>query len=249
MSIGEVIELVQSSVVPPFSALFLYGSYARGDHDATSDIDVIQVTASHSAPYSKGKINFTCYTPDQLIQLARRGSLFARHLVSEAKSLDDPGGFLSALRAAYVAPRDYACVFREVVGAIPVVAIREHEFEEERRHYSATAGYLLRTYVYAKAFEMGAKSFSMSHVTDVVNDERPRSRLLDMKLHQGYSEFRRVVDLLFELTATPPFYREEPLEVFVANSYGSCDLAVILGLRVLARGDLLTYVFIPQQRD
>jgi hypothetical protein len=96
---------------------------------------------------------------------------------------------------------------------------------------------------------MGAKSFSMSHVTDVVNDERPRSRLLDMKLHQGYSEFRRVVDLLFELTATPPFYREEPLEVFVANSYGSCDLAVILGLRVLARGDLLTYVFIPQQRD
>jgi hypothetical protein len=246
VSIGEILALTRASVVPPSLGLFLYGSYARGDSDGASDIDIVQLSPTHTAPYSKGRVNITCYTRGELVRLAESGSLFARHLVTEAIPLDDPGQFLSTLRTAYVAPRDYGQVVREVIGSIPIVAVGEREFEMNGRHYSATASYLLRSHVYAKAFELGARSFSMRHVAEVVSDERPRDRLRDLKLRQGYSEFRCVVDLLFELTATPPFRREESLEAFVVNSYGSCDLAVILGLRVLARGNPLTYVLIPQ---
>jgi hypothetical protein len=249
VSTGELLALAQACVVPPFSALFLYGSYARGDNDGASDVDIIQVSPTHTAPYSKGRINITCYGREELISLAESGSLFARHIITEAIPLDDPEQFLSTLRTAYVAPRDYGNIVKEVIGAIPIVAIGERGFEIDSRHYCATASYLLRSYLYARAFDLGAKSFSMRHVAEVLSDERPRNRLLELKLHQGYSEFRCVVDLLFELTATPPFCREESLEVFVVNSYGSCDLAVILGLRVLARGNLLTYVFTPQKRD
>lgn len=247
MSIVEITELVRDAIVSPSLALLLYGSYARGDFEQSSDIDILQVTATHTAPYSIGNINVTCYTPGQLTGLARNGSLFARHLVSEALPIDDPTGFLDSLRSKYVAPKDYRSVFYEISGAVPIVAITNDIFEESPRHYSATASYLLRTYVYAKAVELGARSFSMQHVGDLIGDHRPRQRLIDLKLNHRYSQFYGVVNLLFEFTGLVPFDRKESLQAFVANSHGSFELAVILGLRVLARGNLLTYVFIQPQ--
>lgn len=91
--------------------------------------------------------------------------------------------------------------------------------------------------------ESGACSFSMQHVSDVIGDDRPRQRIGDLRLNGQYPQFRAVVDLLLELTEVAMFYRTESLEAFVVNAYGSYDLAVILGLRILARGNLLTYNF------
>lgn len=235
--------MVRSAVVPPVSALFLYGSLARGDALESSDIDILQVSPAHRSPYSQGRVNVTCYTRGQLTRLAESGSLFVRHLVSEAIPLDDPTDLLGALRSAYVAPADYGRVYSAVVGAVPIVAIGEQVYRQTARHYAATAGYLLRTYVYARAFERGATSFSMQHISEVIGDSRPRERILALRLKQDYAHFRDVVDLLFEIAGTAPFYRQESLEAFVVNSYGSCELAVILGLRILARGDLFNYVF------
>jgi hypothetical protein len=173
--------------------------------------------------------------------LAKNGSLFAKHLVLEAVPLVDPDNLLEILKAVYTEPSEYLSVCAEVKGAIPLVAIDEITFDENPRHYSSTAAYLLRTYVYAKAFQQGAKSFSMDYVAKLTGDLRPRLRLSDLRSHKTYSHFRGVVDLLFDLTETEPFAREETLEAFIVNSQGSCDLAVILGLRILARGELLTY--------
>lgn len=241
MCIDEILEVVIPAIVPPFSALLLYGSCARGDQDPSSDIDILQVTPAHSAPYARGKLNITCYTAGQLTTLARSGSLFVRHLVLEAVPLIDPDNILGTLQAEYVEPRSYQAVFKEVVGALPIVAIAENAFNENPCHYSSTAAYLLRTYVYAKAFDLGSGSFSMRHVANMTGDVRPLKLLRDLRLHKTYACFRRVVDLTFELTQITPFCREESLEAFVVNSYGNCDLAVILGLRTLARGELLTY--------
>src|SRR6516225_10395691 len=90
--VREVVEVIR----PPFTALFLYGSHARGDAEETSDVDVLQVTPSHTAPYTVGRVNVTCYTLEQLLRLARHGSLFARHLVEEALPLADPQDVLGA---------------------------------------------------------------------------------------------------------------------------------------------------------
>jgi hypothetical protein len=240
---SENLAAIREAVVPPFLALFLYGSYARGDEGQLSDIDILQLVPTHTAPYSRGKINVTCYTPDQLTRLAKNGSLFVRHLISEAIALEDPTNFLKTLRSTYVAPGDYKHVCADVTSALPLVAIPEAAYRNNWCHYAATGAYLLRTYVYAKAFSLGATSFSMQHITDVIGDWRPRQRLVDLRLHQDYDRFRDVVAFLFEVTNTPPFCRYESLEAFVVNSYGSCELAVILGLRILARGSLLTYAW------
>lgn len=247
MSIDEITTLVRSAAVPPFAALFLYGSYARGDYDESSDIDIIQVTAKAAAPYAEAKINFTCYTAEQLTILAKNGSLFAKHLVLEAVPLVDPDNLLGTLKSIYVDPNDYQGLCRDIKCAIPVVAISEDTFKENSRHYSAAAAYLLRTYAYARAFETGANSFSMRHVADQLGDTRPTERLSDLRRRQEYRQFQEVVDLLKEFTQSEYSLREESLEAFVVNSFGSCELAVLIGLRILARGDLVTYFLIRER--
>jgi hypothetical protein len=244
---ADILEIILPLAVPPFRALLLYGSYARGEQDESSDLDILQLTTTHTSSYSRGKVNFTCYTRDQLFTLAINGALFARHLALEGVSLFDPNGILTELKAAYVAPVNYSRIQDEVIQAIPLVAIRKHEFVEHPYQYCSTASYLLRTFVYARAFQQGAESFSMKHISSVNGDNRPRQRLVELRECKDYSRFRSVVDLLFELADTPFFIRQESLEALVLNMFGVCDLAVILGLRILAHGELISYPVVRSQ--
>ena len=247
MSTAEILALIGPYIVPPFSALLLYGSHARQDDDETSDVDILQLTPVHAAPYSNGRLNFTCYTPEQLITLAKKGTLFARHLVLEAVPLLDPSDFLGTLRSAYVLPTSYHSVYTEAKRAVPLVAIDEEEFQKHKGQFCSTATYLLRTCVYAKAFESGAQSFSMQHVAELTGDSRPRQVLSKLRECKSYDAFRSVTDLLFEITDTHRFIRGESLEALVLNMFGVCDLAVILGLRILAGGELITYPVLRPQ--
>ena len=157
MSISEILELTHRAAVPPYSALLLFGSYARGDQDSASDIDIIQVTPVRTKSYTEGKINVTCYTPEQLLGMARGGSMFARHLVMEAVPLVDPAHFVERLRTEYTPPQNYHDVRCEVTCAVPLVAIDGGIFAEGPHYYSATASYLVRTFVYAMAFDAGPR--------------------------------------------------------------------------------------------
>lgn len=248
MSIANILTLINAAVSPPYSALFLYGSYARGDQTSSSDIDILQVTPTHTAPYSTGLISVTCYTPTQILDLANNGSLFVRHLVSEAVPLEDPHDFFRLLQRSYSPPSNYDHIHREIAAAIPIIFIDEDEYNNNTRHYAATASYLMRTHVYASAFEQGAKSFAMRHVSEVIEDLRPYEYLRELRSNRDYRTFSKVVKLLCDRTGVPIDYRRESLEAFVVNAYGRSELAVILGLRVIARGDLVTYLFIGSRR-
>lgn len=249
MFTADILCLIEPLAVPPFSALLLYGSYARQEADEASDVDILQVTAVRKASYSRGKVNFTCYTPEQLLTLAKNGAMFARHLALESVALFDPEGFLRTLASAYKPPKTYAEIYKAAIQAIPLVAVDEGEFGNRPRQYSSTASYLLRTYVYAKAFESGAQSFSMQHVANLTGDNRPRRVLMELRERNTYGAFRSVVDLLLQITDTQSFVRRESLEAFVLNMFGVCDLAVILGLRILAGGgELITYPVVRPER-
>jgi len=195
VSIDEIWELARQALVPPFSAVFLFGSYARGDQDRTSDVDILQVAPTRTKSYSKGNMNVTCYTPDQLIALSKSGSMFARHLVLEAVPIFDPENFLGILKAGYVPANDYLKVCGEVTCAIPLLAVAREEFDQNPRYYSAAAAHLLRTYVYAKAFTLGAQSFSMRVIAHNSGDYRPRECLIGLRLSETYSQFWSVVAL------------------------------------------------------
>jgi hypothetical protein len=235
--IQELVDVIR----PPFTALFLYGSHARGDAENTSDVDVLQVTPTHTAPYAVGRVNVTCYTLEQLLRLARRGGLFTRHLVDEAMPLADPQDVLGAVRSAYVPPSDYAGLKKEVCGCAPLLDVAEPEFIENVEGLSSLVSYLIRTYLYATAFDHGARSFSMGHVLDLLGQDRASITLSNIRSLRNFPAFAAARAFFEELTGTICQRTEASLEAFIVNASAHNDLAIILGLRVLARGRPFTY--------
>jgi predicted nucleotidyltransferase len=235
--IREVVGVIR----PPFTALFLYGSHARGDAEKTSDVDVLQVTPTHTAPYAVGRVNVTCYTLEQLLRLARRGGLFTRHLVEEALPLADPQDVLGALRSAYVRPLDYDRVKKEVCSCAPLLDVAEPQFIENVEDLISLVTYLIRTYLYATAFDHGARSFAMGHVLDLLGQDRARITLSNVRSQRNFPAFAAARALFEELTGTICQRMESSLEAFIVNASAQNDLAMILGLRLLARGRPFTY--------
>ena len=231
---------IQTLITPPFKALFLYGSYARGDAQDTSDVDVLQVTPAHTGPYAVGRFNITCYTFDQLLRLARRGGLFARHLVEEALPLADPQDLLGTLKSAYVALQTYHGVRNEVCGCAPLLDVEESEFNENVEGLSSLVSYLVRTHLYASAFDQGARSFAMRHVLDLLGQHKAGAILSSVR-QRNFLAFVTARKLFEELTGVTCHRMEGSLEAFIVNASAHNDLAMVLGLRLLARGRPFTY--------
>jgi predicted nucleotidyltransferase len=229
------------AVKPPFWALFLYGSHARGDAQEASDVDILQVTLAHTAPYAVGQINITCYTLEQLLRLARQGGLFARHIVEEALPLTDPHDVLRDLKEAYVRPLDYHGVKTDVCGCAPLLDVSDSEFCENANGLGSLVSYLIRSYLYATAFDQGAKSFAMRHVLTLLGQQRASNILLNVRSRRDISAFATARAFFEELTGTFCQRKEGSLEAFVVNASAQNELAMILGLRLLARGRPFTY--------
>ncbi len=229
------------AVKPPFRALLLYGSHARGDVHEGSDVDILQVTSTHTAPYAVGRVNVTCYTLDQLLRLARKGGLFARHIIEEALPLTDPSDIFGALQAAYVRPLDYHEAIAEIVGCGPLLDVTDSEFKNDADGLSSLVSYLVRSYLYAIAFERGANSFSMAHVLELLGQQRASAILSDVRSQRSALAFALARSFFEELTGTACQRTEGSLEAFLVNASVDNELAVVLGLRLLAKGRPFTY--------
>jgi predicted nucleotidyltransferase len=221
-------------------ALFLYGSHARGDADETSDVDILQVTIVPTAPYAIGRFNVTCYTLDQLLEIARTGGLFARHVVSEAVPLSDSEGLLEILKSAYAAPDNYDDLRAHVYGCAPLLDVEESEFLDNANGLSSLVSYLVRTHLYATAFDQGARSFAMQHIIEVLGHKKARAILSNVKDHT-FPAFVAARQFFKDLTGVICQRQEESVEAFIVNASAQNPLAMILGLRLLARGRLFTY--------
>lgn len=241
MSIANNPPEILDAIRPPFTALILYGSHARGDAAETSDVDVLQVTTAHTPPYAVGPLNVTCYTIEQLMRIACRGGLFVRHLVQEARPILDPENVLGAIKSAYVALGSYDAVREEVCGCAPLLDVAESHFFENANGLTSTASYLIRTYLYATAFDQGARSFAMTHVLDTLDEHRAGVTLSNLRSHRNFSAFTDAREVFEELTGTTCQRTEGSLEAFIVNESGKNELAMILGLRLLARGRPFTY--------
>jgi len=75
--------------------LLLYGSFARGDFQLNSDIDLLIIVGTHSHKIVYNKLNISYYNLKKITEMSESGSLFLFHLNREAKIIIDEDKILS----------------------------------------------------------------------------------------------------------------------------------------------------------
>lgn len=140
-------------------AVMLYGSQARGDARSDSDIDVLQVVEDRARSYSVGELNISAYTATHLQELARRGSLFIRHLCADGIILSDPEGALEGVLAAYRDPVSYDALRSEL--AVVTAALRLPGADIYELAARRAAAFTVRSLVYAACAEVGTWEFDI----------------------------------------------------------------------------------------
>jgi serine/threonine protein phosphatase 1 len=197
MSAAPDFSLLRGSLRGRLSAWWLFGSHARGEATALSDIDVLQVSDAPALPYTAGPVQVTVYTAQQLRRMAESGSLFAYHLVTVAKVGDDDTNLLDDLRRQFRRPRTYAGLRSEISSASVLLDASMEEFGERVESYASTARYLLRSYVYSILMDREEMTFSWSKASMTLDDPRllqfPREAA-----KWSYVEFEKARELVWE---------------------------------------------------
>src|SRR5205809_982801 len=91
--------------------VFLFGSYARGDQDESSDIDILVITHGEKLLSEilslvpdleiKTKLSLAPYSSSIFVALYKSGSLFVKHLITEGKLLYDDGFYTTLSRQPF----------------------------------------------------------------------------------------------------------------------------------------------------
>lgn len=157
---GHILERLRG----PSVAVMLYGSQARGDARADSDVDVLQVVEYGPRSYSVDELNISAYTATHLYELAERGSLFVRHLLYDGIPLWDPTGVLEKVLSAYRQPRSYDALRSEL--AVVTAALRLPGADLYPRAARRAASFAVRSLVYAACAEVGPSEFDVLRASE-----------------------------------------------------------------------------------
>lgn len=143
-------------------ALLLYGSWARGDADADSDLDVLMLdtTASFSRA-SGGKVSLAKYELRQLKELS--GTLFGYHLARDGLILSDPSRKLTGVLASILPPAPGSVISR-IRSLTPVLDLPDADRQGYLEGLTKVARYLLRSAMYAQALDDGQPCFSVREI-------------------------------------------------------------------------------------
>jgi hypothetical protein len=145
--------------------VLLYGSYARGDADPGSDVDLLVLADRPAGSRSTGAVSVSIYTPAQLATAA--GTLFGMHLDRDGIIVSDTGGQLRRLLATMGEP-DPDEVFKMIrhLGAV----LEDEPDDAHLAGRTRVARYLLRTGTYVAALAEGRPCFSVKELAARAGD-------------------------------------------------------------------------------
>lgn len=148
--------------------LLLYGSRARGDFDAHSDVDLSAITANDAPePVKIARTTTMAYPLDHTLRAASSGSLFAFHMVSEGKVLFESEPVFAQIQRAFQFRDDYTPVIRNCSEA-GWFLVRHREKATSASKFNQAVAWCTREMLIARAATERLPVFSANGLAEFV---------------------------------------------------------------------------------
>jgi len=140
--------------------IVLYGSRARGDHVASSDVDLLALTqGGRPATATWSGATVSRYPLEQVLRRARSGDLFTLHLVSEGKVIWEQSAVFPTIRRAFCYRSDYDREIR-VASDVGWFLLHHHDRAVDGLRFNQRLVWCTRTILTAKAASQRRPIFS-----------------------------------------------------------------------------------------
>jgi hypothetical protein len=145
----------------PALGILLYGSWARRDASALSDLDLLLLSNRRRRVRASEKVSVAIYTPGQLRGAHR--TLYGMHLSRDGIILHDSYGVLANILSTFSSP-DPDELLRRVNEFAIILDVTGNDRLRYLNGLTQVARYLLRTATYALALQQGAPCFSVEEL-------------------------------------------------------------------------------------